>query len=133
MGRYDKIIDLPHYKPSARQQMAVRDRAAQFSPFAALNGYEEAVDETARLTTERIELDETVRAEINEQLWLLNRRQEEAPAVTVTYFVQDPYKTGGMYITRKDRVCRVDEYMKLLELQDGTTVHMEDIYSIKLL
>ncbi len=132
MGTYDDIIELPYHKSHKRTHMPARDRAAQFAPFAALSGYGEAVDETARLTDERIELDQSVREEIGEELRLIGRRPEAETRVAMTYFVPDLHKSGGSYVIEECMVSRVDEYLQTVVLSDGRIIPMEDIYMIKM-
>lgn len=90
--RYDDIIHLPHHQSQVHPHMSLSDRAAQFSPFAALTGYDDAVQETARLTESRIELDENARVLLDERLRLLQINLEEHPFVTFTYFIPDSRK-----------------------------------------
>ena len=96
---YDDIIRLPHHVSQNHPQMSLRDRAAQFAPFAALTGYEAAVGETARLTAERRELDAQEAEELNRRLAALIARLPERPEVTVEYFVPDDRKAGGAYVS----------------------------------
>ena len=86
---YEDILHLPHHVSAKRRRMSNAERAAQFSPFAALTSYGEAVEETARLTQEKLELDESAKAEINDQLLWLAQHIRELPGVRVTYFVPD--------------------------------------------
>ena len=98
-GKYDDIIHLPHHTSSRHPRMSMADRAAQFSPFAALSGHEDAIRETARLTTERAELSESRKEELNEQLVWLREHPDARERVTVTYFRPDAKKAGGAYVT----------------------------------
>ena len=98
MNRYDDIINLPHHVSPTRQRMSLRDRAAQFAPFSALVGYEEAVAETARLTESRPELDEQEQQVINERLTCIAARISEHPEVCIKYFVPDERKSGGAIV-----------------------------------
>ncbi len=118
--------------------MSTHDRAAQFAPFAALTGYGEAVEETARFTDSKIELAEDKIAEINEVLAELKNAldrpldEDELPEVKLNYFVQDKLKQGGKYISYKGAVCKIDEHEKKLRLSKGTWIRIEDIFDIKL-
>ena len=125
---YEDIIDLPHHVSETRAPMAMRERAAQFSPFAALSGYEDAVRESARLTQEKIELGEDALSSVNEAL----RRAVESPEteVAVTYFVPDEKKPGGRYVTVSGRVRRVDTVRGLLIFSGGETIALGEILSI---
>ena len=129
--KYDDIIELPHHVSSRHPRMAPLDRAAQFSPFAALTGHEEAILETARLTEEFIELDEGRKEQINEKLKYLRENQAGKPEITVTYFQKDIRKNGGAYVTVRGQVKRVDEYECQVILTDGTGIAMEQIFSIE--
>ena len=137
MGKYDDIIDMPYKKSTRHAHMSTHDRAAQFSPFAALTGYGEAVEETARFTDSKIELAEDKIAEINEVLAELKNAldrplDEDEPEVKLNYFVQDKLKQGGKYISYKGAVCKIDEHEKKLRLSKGTWIRIEDIFDIKL-
>lgn len=128
MSKYDDIIDLPRPK-SAHEPMPMSDRAAQFSPFAALTGYGDAIDETARLTDERIELTEEQRAELDyKQQYLATL---DSPTVTVTYFVSDERKSGGAYVTHTGVLKRVDEVERMMVFEDGTGVAVDEVVGIE--
>lgn len=127
---YDDIIHLPHHVSQNHPQMPLRDRAAQFAPFAALTGYEAAVEETARLTTERRELDAQEAAELNRHLTDLAARLKDRPEVTIEYFVPDERKAGGAYVSVTDTVRNISVAERILILADGTTIPLDDIASI---
>ena len=128
MSEYDDIIDLPRPK-SKHEPMPMSDRAAQFSPFAALTGYADAIDETARLTDARIELSEEERAELDyKQQYLATL---DAPTVTVTYFVPDERKSGGAYVTHTGVLKRVDEVERMVVFKDGLRVPLDEVMDIK--
>ena len=128
MTEYDDIIDLPRPK-SKHEPMPMSDRAAQFSPFAALTGYGDAIDETARLTDRRIELSEEERAELDyKQQYLATL---DAPTVTVTYFVPDERKSGGAYVTHTGVLKRIDELERMMLFMDGTRVELDDVMGIE--
>ena len=127
---YDDIIHLPHHVSQNHPQMPMLDRAAQFAPFAALTGYEAAVGETARLTTERRELDAQEAEKLNRRLAALIARLPERPEVTVEYFVPDDRKAGGTYVTVTSRVRHISVPKKTLVMEDGTGISLEDIFSI---
>lgn len=129
---YEDIINLPRHVSPTRPQMPVIKRAAQFAPFAALRGHEAAVREKARLTDQRIELDEYVQDALNETLRLLAARLKEEPKVRITYFQPDVRKDGGSYVTAVGSVQKIDEYTQRLILSDGTAISMADILSIEL-
>ena len=125
--QYDDIINLPHHVSTKHPQMSMLERAAQFSPFAALTGYEEAVDETARLTDHKIELSEDRITAINEALAGL----KPDDAVKVVYFMKDTRKDGGAYLASDGTVRIVDAYAGILMLADGTVIPFNDIFSIE--
>ena len=128
MSEYDDIIDLPRPK-SKHEPMPMSDRAAQFSPFAALTGYGDAIDETARLTDRRIELSEEESAELDyKQQYLATL---DSPTVTVTYFVPDERKSGGAYVTHTGVLKRVDEVESMVVFKDGLRVPLDEVMDIK--
>lgn len=127
ISEYEDMIALPHHVSASHPQMALADRAAQFSPFAALTGYEDAIDESARLTEEQIELDENAREELDEKLRQIRECGEAHPEITVTYFQKDARKDGGAYVTLTGRVKKIDEYARIISFMDGTVVRIENI------
>lgn len=127
ISEYEDIIALPHHVSASHPQMSLADRAAQFSPFAALTGYEDAIDESARLTEEQIELDENAREELDEKLRQIRECGEAHPEITVTYFQKDARKDGGAYVTLTDRVKKIDEYARMISFMDETVVRIENI------
>ena len=129
-GLYDDMIDLPHHVSKKHRQMPLADHAAQFAPFAALTGYEAAVGETARLTSERRELDPQEAEELNRRLTELAARLPDHPEVTVEYFVPDDRKAGGAYVTVTGRVRHISVAEKTLVMEDGAEIPMEDIVSM---
>ena len=128
--QYDDILHLPHHVSETRPHMQLSDRAAQFSPFAALTGYDDAIDETARWTDEKRELTEERQRFIGAQLHILQEQRRSEPEIMVTYFVPDEKKAGGAYRTLRGRVRRADPITGVLELQDGTEIPFDDIFSI---
>lgn len=130
-GKYDDILNLPHHVSDTRPQMPMLDRAAQFSPFAALTGYEAAVKETARLTEARVELDENAKAELDQKLRLLMEYLQEQPQVAITYFQPDSRKEGGAYLTVTGVIKRIRELERMVELTDGTRIPISDILDLE--
>ena len=128
-GKYQDIIDLPHHVSETRPPMPMSDRAAQFSPFAALTGYDEAIGETARLTDRRRELDENELEALNRQLQSILDQPEDSRKVSVTYFRPDGKKTGGAYVTVTDRLKKIDMDAGLLILEH-TTIAIRDVSSV---
>lgn len=129
---YDDIIDLPHHVSETRKRMSAIDRAAQFSPFAALTGYEDAVKETARLTDARIELDENRKSMLNEVLQYVLEHIADMPEVRAEHFVKDSHKSGGAYVIKTARVKRIDPIERRVVFTDNTSVSIDDIYDIRL-
>jgi hypothetical protein len=128
---YDDIIHLPHHTSPRHPQMPVSDRAAQFSAFAALTGYDAAIRETARLTDSFVELDDIRKEQLNERLWMLKENQAMEPKVQITYFRPDVRKSGGAYVTVQGSVRKIDAYHRQVILEDGTVLPMENLYSIE--
>lgn len=129
--RYDDIINLPHHVSETRPPMSQHDRAAQFSPFAALTGFGAAINETARLTDDRIELDESSKDAIADRLQLLQERIEDHPTVAITYFKPDEKKAGGSCVTVKGCVKKIDDYARMMMMTDGTKIPIEDIIAVE--
>ncbi len=127
--KYDDIINLPHHVSPRRSGMSVYDRAAQFSPFAALTGYEDVIAETGRLTDTKTELTDSAMEGIDYILRML----EKNSAVTVTYFAPDRCKAGGAYVTHTGQVKRVDSYEQVLLFTDGQAIPLEAIRHVQLL
>ena len=129
-NNYDDIIDLPHHVSATRQQMSMMDRAAQFSPFAALTGYDAAIKETARLTDQKIDLDDYEKEEINDKIQLITEHLGEDFEVVITYFQPDSRKAGGAYVDAVGIVKKIDEYDRVIILQDGKKIPIDDILDI---
>lgn len=130
-GEYDDIINLPRHVSTKHPQMSTINRAAQFSPFAALTGYETAIKETARLTDERVELDEYTKEILNDRLQRLSEQLKENPEIEITYFRPDEKKKGGVYITIIGVAKKIDIYKRLVTMKDGTVIPIDEIISIE--
>ncbi len=128
---YEDIVDLPHHVSRKHPQPTVADRAARFAPFAAITGYEEMVLEEARVTDERIEMDESSKAALNEKLNMILEFIDEQPEVSITYFEPDKRKAGGAYVTVTGTVKRIDEYEHLVIMTDGKKINIDDIYNLQ--
>lgn len=128
---YEDIVDLPHHVSPTRPQMSRADRAAQFSSFAALTGHDAAVRETARLTASRIETAEDKRQELDLKQQLLAQVLPSHPEVTVTYFVADPRKAGGAYVTVSGSLKRIDSRKRILLLADGTEIPADEVLELE--
>lgn len=130
-GEYDDIINLPRHVCAKRPPMACIGRAAQFSPFAALTGYDAAIKETARLTDERMELDDDSANALNDRLHILAARIAEQPEIAITYFRPDRIKRGGSYVTAACAAKRVDEHRRIVIMADGTTIPIDEIVGME--
>lgn len=128
---YDDIINLPHHVSKNRPHMSNYDRAAQFSPFAALKGYDDEIDEAARLTDEKWSVEGERVADINEKLLLLKDTVNQHPSVKIVYFVKDDRKSGGAYLTVEARLKKFSEYERNLVLDNNLTINFDDIYNIE--
>ncbi len=130
--RYDDIMNLPHHVSTKHPHMPALDRAAQFSPFAALTGHDAAIKETARLTDEYMELDEDRKEEIDRCLRWIKVHLAERPEVAITYFEPDERKAGGSYVTVSGRVKKLDEYEGRIILEDNMSVEIAKIYMMEM-
>ena len=129
-GNYDDIIALPHPEPRTHPRMSLHDRAAQFSPFAALTGHSAAIAETGRLTDSRITLDESEMARVDAALQQLRELLPQEPVASITYFVPDERKAGGSYQTVTGAARRIDTVNGVLLLADRREVPIADIFDI---
>ncbi len=132
MGKYDDILNMPHHVSSTRPHMSMHDRAAQFSPFAALVGYDDAVKETARLTNEKQELTADKIADLNQKIAFLTENADERPEITIEYFIPDEKKTGGKYVTLSGNFRRIDEYNHNMVFTSGEEIPLNDIFDIEI-
>ena len=130
INRYDDIINMPHNVSRTHPPMSILNRAAQFSPFAALTGYDDAIEETARLTDERLELDENARNILDEKLRIIQEHLSSKPEITITYFQPDIKKDGGSYVSISGIVKKIDDYRRAVLMQDGNRIRIEDIINI---
>ena len=130
-GPYDDIIHLSHPTSKNRPRMSIHDRAAQFSPFAALSGHAAAIAETARLTDRKLELDEDTKAELDRRQAILLEHISERPEITVTWFRPDERREGGAYITTTGRLKKLDEAERILILTDDTRIPLEAVVSLE--
>lgn len=129
-GKYDDIITLPHHRSKTRNHMSMIDRAAQFSPFAALTGYEAAIDETGRTTEEAIDLAFEGTENLDHKIRILAENIEKHPEITVTWFLPDKRKSGGAYVSTSGRLRKIDRYEQILLMADGTSIPFRLIYDI---
>lgn len=128
--KYDDIINLPHHESKKHPRMSLEARSAQFAPFAALTGYDEAIKETARRTDKRIEINEELKRILNEKLQLIKKEIYRKPKIIVTYFVPDLKKEGGKYVTVTGNVIKIDEYKKKMILENNIEIPISEIIDI---
>lgn len=128
MSKYDDIINRPHHRSKTHPHMPLIDRAAQFAPFAALTGYGDAIDETARITDIRPDLDEQQLAELNERL--LQIMAEPNAVARITYFVPDEKKSGGRYEQAEGVIKKIDEIAKVIVMDGGEKIPLSDIIEL---
>lgn len=130
-ANYDDIINLPHHVSSKRPQMPMLDRAAQFSPFAALTGHDDAIHETARLTNDKVDLSEEEKETLDMKQQILLEKLSDHPALTITYFVPDAKKSGGAYVTKSGNLKKIDGFERWMLLTDGTKILLDDVADIE--
>ena len=128
---YNDIINLPHHQSETRPHMDPGDRAAQFAPFAAVTAHGAVIRETERLTEDRIYLEESDTALLNERIRFISENISSRPFVRVTYFLPDEKKSGGAYIDAQGRAKKIDAYERKLILTDGTKIPLDDIIRIE--
>lgn len=133
MSDYDKIIDLPHFEPKNHRRMDRYMRAAQFSSFAALTGYDDDIAEKGRLTDSRYELSEYELEMLNGSINEIIKAQKNRPVISVTYFKKDEKKEGGRYLTEKITVRLVDEVNRFIETDKKQRIPIDDISEIVLI
>ena len=131
-GRYDDILYLPHHVSPTRQRMTMAERAAQFSPFAALVGYGEAIRETGRAVGQQMELSEEEKAVLDQkqQIILAALEQGEEPEVTVTYFQPDRKKDGGEYVSYTGSIKKYKEIENTLVFGGGKEIPLSGIVDL---
>lgn len=132
MNKYKDIINLPHHVSNTRKPMSLYNRAAQFAPFAALTGYDDAIKETARLTEERIELSDELKNMLNQKIKLIIENIKLQPEVAITYYVPDNKKSGGVYKTISGNVKRIDEVEKCIIFTNKLKIKVSDLLNIVL-
>ena len=127
---YADIVNLPHHRSQTHPHMSMEERAAQFSSFAALTGHKEAVQEKARRTSERMELDEDQKRRLDEMLQVL--MQEQGREAEFTVFRPDERKSGGAYVKVNGVVKSVDVYAKVIKLESGECLNISDVVDISM-
>ena len=128
---YDDMLDMPHHVSKVHPQMTMQQRAAQFSPFAALSGHGEAVQEAQRLTDDKLDLDERQKIELDEKLQILLQHLKEQPKLHIVYFIPDDKKAGGEYVSKEGKIRKFDPYEKTLIMADGTRIAIDQISELK--
>ena len=128
---YEDIVNIPRHISKVHPQATMADRAARFSPFAAISGYEDMVKEAARVTEERIDITDATKELLNEKLNMIIEFLDEEPEVTITYFEPDKKKDGGAYISITGTVKRIDEYERIVLMSDDKKIRIEEIYAIE--
>ena len=131
-GKYEDIIHLPHPDSPKHPRMSLHDRAAQFSPFAALTGHSAAIAETGRLTDQRVEMDEYEMARVDAELQRLQELLPGGPTASITYFVPDERKNGGSYQTFTGEVKRIDAVGSVIQMADRREIPIEDVFSVEI-
>ena len=130
--KYDDIINKEHYKSKKHPHMSLYARSAQFAPFAALTGYEEAVYETAREVENRIELDEEQKEILDSKIQIIQEQIKDKKEISITYFIPDLTKDGGRYVTVYGIVKKIDIYNQLIVLEDKTEIPINELLDIEL-
>ena len=125
--KYNDIINLPHHVSKKYPQLSKASYAAQFSPFAALTGYEGIVSEVARITDERVELGDKENDILNAKLQVIGDPIKEQPEIKITYFEKDKKKSGGAYLQRNASIKRIDDVERIMYFTDGTNLPIDDI------
>ena len=130
--KYNDIINLPHHVSKKYPQMPIEERAAQFAPFAALVGYEDEIEETARITTKKIELNEEEKNVLDMKLNVLKEQMKVQiyPEIKIIYFIADVRKEGGKYINISGTIKKIDEFKQVIILDDKTEISIKDIINI---
>ena len=128
---YEDIVNLPRHISKVHPQATMADRAARFSPFAAISGYEDMVKEAARVTEERIDITDATKELLNEKLNMIIEFLDEEPEVTITYFEPDKKKDGGAYISITGTVKRIDEYERIVLMSDDKKIRIDEIYALE--
>lgn len=129
--KYDDIINLPHHVSDKHPRMPLIDRAAQFSSFAALTGHDDAIEETARLTDKKIELDENTKEILDMRLMMIREHIAEKPKITFTYFEPDDKKSGGAYVDVTGIVKKINDFEHKIILYDGIEILIDNIIDIR--
>lgn len=131
MENYDDIINMEHHVSTKHPQMSLHDRSAQFAPFAALVGFDDMVEETARIVDKKIEVNEEQKEKLDLKLKEIKQKINLKPIVTITYFVPDKFKEGGKYVTVTEKIKKIDEYKKQIILENNIQILINEILEIE--
>lgn len=127
---YYDIINLPHHVSPTRPHMSMQDRAAQFSPFAALTGYDAVISETARLTDSKIILSEDAQEALDLKMSIIRSQLSSHPFVTIVYFVPDELKEGGAYLTHTGQIKQIDDVERIIILMDDIKIPFDNVFDL---
>ena len=128
--KYDDIIEMEHHISKKHPQMSLYARSAQFAPFAALTGYEDAVKETGREVGDRIDIDDELKNILDTKIQILNEKIDKKNEITFTYFLQDLKKNGGEYVCVTGIIKKIDNYNQKIILEDRTEIPLNDVIDI---
>lgn len=131
MDSYDDIINHPHHVSNRRPQMPMSERAAQFSPFAALTGYGDVIKEATRFVDDRLILDEETLKILDRKFQILMEHLSDRPTVVFTYFVPDQSKDGGAYVDAEGVIKKIDSFNRIITLENGTQISMDNIFNME--
>lgn len=131
-NKYEDIIYMPHHVSLRHPRMSIRNRAAQFAPFAAVTGHESSVYEAARVTEEKFKLDDSYKEVLNTRLTILLKQPKGKRKAIITYFIKDKNKPGGSYLSVEGIVEMFDELKKIIVLENGVYIPIDDVYDIKI-
>ena len=130
MDKYEDIINLPHHVSSKHPQMSLYERSAQFAPYAALTGHGDAIKETGRLTTDRLELDEEEKEILDRKMYIIQENLQNRHKIRFTYFIPDLKKDGGKYVEYTGIVKKIDTYKNVIIFDDKTEIKINEIVDI---
>jgi hypothetical protein len=131
-SKYEDMVYMPHHVSLRHPRMSRRNRAAQFAPFAAVTGHESSVREASRITEEKINLDDSYKEELNTKLMIVLKQTKEKRTAIITYFMKDNNKPGGSYLSVQGIVEKFDEFKKIIILENGINIPIDDVYDIKI-
>lgn len=129
-NNYDDIINFPCWNPMTHSRMSIESRSAQFAPFAALTGYDDAVKETARLTDRKIEIDEGLKQVLNKKLQYILENSDKNSVVEITYFLPDDKKNGGRYVNKTGQIKKIDNIEGYIIFKDKEKIKIDDLINI---